>query len=175
MPAPRLAAGVVVTTWANALAQYVDDNRSGIVAIGIRTSNSSTTTTEVGVLRVDDIPITGGHRYEIKTNSITLHSTVAADVIRATLRYTTDGSTPSTSSDQLCDAQIDGISNTTWPPTSIAAGTYVPASDETLSVILTVARKTGSGNASLLGDATFPLEILITDLGVDTGDVGTDI
>ena len=143
-------------------------------AIGIRTSNSSTTTTEVGVLRIDDIPILSGHRYKIETNSITLHSTVANDVVRATLRYTTDGSTPTTSSTQLCDAQLSAV-NTTFPATSIASGSYVPGSNQTLSVLLTVSRQTGSGNAQLLGSSTFPIEIYINDLGPDSGDVGVDI
>lgn len=174
MPAPQIQAGIITSTNFNALAEYIDAIRTGILAIGIRTTNSSTTTTEVGVLRLDDVPITGGHRYEIKTNSITLHSTVNADCVRASIRYTTDGSTPTTSSTALCDAQLT-VNNTTFPTTSVASGTYVPASDQVLSALLTVSRMSGTGNASLLGSATFPLEITIVDLGVDSGDVGVDV
>lgn len=143
-------------------------------AVGIRNSNSSTTTTEIGVLRIDDIPILSGHRYKIETNSITLHSSVANDVVRATIRYTTDASTPTTSSTQLCDAQLSAV-NTTFPATSIASGSYVPGSNQTLSVLLTVSRQTGTGNAQLLGSATFPIELYINDLGPDSGDVGVDV
>lgn len=174
MPAPTLPPGTLPSTTFNALAAYVDDTRTGIKAIGIRTSNSSTTTTEVGVLRIDDIPITGGHRYEIKTNSIIIHSTTANDVVRAAIRYTTDGSTPSTSSTQLCVAQ-DAIVNTSFPPSTVASGTYVPATDETLSVLLTVSRQTGAGNVQIIGSATLPTELTIVDLGIDTADVGVDV
>lgn len=174
MPAPQMQTGAFTSTIFNALAEYVDAIRTGILAIGIRTTNSSTTTSEVGVLRLDDVPITGGHRIEVKTNSITLHSSVNADVVRAIIRYTTDGSTPTTSSTALCDAQLT-VNNTTFPTTSIASGTYVPASNETLSALLTVSRQSGSGNAQLLGSSSFPLELTIVDLGVDSGDVGVDI
>lgn len=143
-------------------------------AIGIRTSNSSTTTTEIGVLRIDDIPILSGHRYKIETNSITLHSSVANDVVRATIRYTTDGSTPTTSSTALCDAQLSAV-NTTFPATNLASGSYVPGSNQTLSALLTVSRQSGTGNAQLLGSATFPIELYINDFGPDSGDVGTDV
>lgn len=175
MPAPRFSLGVVISTFLNALAQYVDDVRTGILAIGVRTTNSSTTTTtEIGVLRVDDVPITGGHRIEVKVNAIFLHSTTTTDVVRATIRYTTDGSTPTVSSTQLCAAQIS-VANNSFPATNIASGTYVPSSDQTLSVLLTVIRMTGGGNVQILATSTFPAELSIVDLGIDTGDVGVDL
>jgi len=143
-------------------------------AIGIRTSNSSTTTTEVGVLRIDDIVTTAGHRYEIKVNAIALHSTVNGDVVRANIRYTTDGSTPTTASTALTDAQLT-VNNTTFPTTNIASGSLVATLGQVLSVLLSVQRISGSGNAQILGSATFPIELYINDLGPDSGDVGVDI
>lgn len=143
-------------------------------AVGIRITNSSTTTTEIGVLRIDDIPILSGHRYVIETNSVTMHSTVTTDCLRMNIRYTTDGSTPTTSNTALCDAQLT-VNNNSFPTTSMAKGSYVPGSNQTLSVLLTIQRITGTGNAQLIGSSTFPIELYISDLGPDTGDVGVDV
>lgn len=176
MPAPTVQVGVVTTADVNNLATYLDNTRTGILAIGVRTTNSSTTTTStgIGVLRLDGIPIAAGHRIEMKTNSIPLHSTVVGDIVRATIYYTTDGSTPTTSSTALNDAQLS-VANTTFPNTGITSGTYTPASNQTLSVLLGVSRQSGSGNSQLLGSAAFPIELTVVDLGIDTGDVGVDL
>jgi hypothetical protein len=53
---------------------------------------------------------------------------------------------------------------------------YVPTADQLFSVLLCVARTTGSaGNSSIGGDATYPIQIWIIDVGEATADAGTDI
>jgi hypothetical protein len=174
MPAPTFAPGVLTSTDLDALAQYVDDVRTGILARGRRSSGSSTTTTEVGVLRVDDVPIRANHLIKVWTSPIFVHSTVSTDVVAALVRYTTDGSTPTTSSTALGRVQIQ-IGNTSFPPAIVFQLFYVPASDQTFSALLTVSRITGSGTVDLVNTAGLDLDLCIEDCGIDTGDVGVDV
>lgn len=147
-----------------------------VIARGRRTSNSTGTTTEVGVLRIDDIAIASGRLYRVYTNEIGVDSTVATDVIRLNLRYTTDGSTPSTSSTLLTLSQGYQANAAQGEYTSVGA-VYVPGSAETLSVLLTVSRAAGTGTviATAGTGAPGPCDLYIEDLGVDPGDVGVDI
>lgn len=155
---------------------YASDvnNLGGILARGRRSSGSSTTTTEIGVLRIDDVPIIAGHLIKVWTSPIYVHSTVSTDVVAARVRYTTDGSTPTTSSTDLGRIQLM-INNTSFPPAVPDQIFYVPTVNETLSLLLTVARITGSGTVDLVNTATIDLDLVIEDSGPDTGDSGVDV
>jgi hypothetical protein len=157
-----------------ALASDVVAAAKKIVARGRRLSNSTTTTSEVGVLRLDDIEVLGDHIYEISTSSLLLGTSVANDIVLARLRYTTDGSTPSTSSTLLTQAgeRIEVTANGAYTQ---VVGTYAPASDETLSVLLSVTRTSGSGSVGINYGSAVPIELYVIDLGEDPGDTGVDI
>lgn len=145
-----------------------------LVARGQRLSNSTTTTTEVGVMRIDDVPITGGHVYEISTSSLLLGTSVANDFVVARLRYTTDGSTPSTSSTLLTQAGAR-IEVTASGDYAMVRGVYAPSTDETLSVLLSVARASGTGSVGINYGSVVPIEVYVIDLGEDPGDTGVDL
>lgn len=153
--------------------QYNEDVQK-LIGFGQRLSNSSTTTTEIGVLRLDDIPILAGHRYEISTSTLLLGTSVANDIVTARLRYTTDGSTPSTSSTLLTLAG-ERIEVTASGGYALVRATYAPAADETLSVLLTVGRASGTGNVGINYGSAAPIEVYVIDLGEDPGDTGVDI
>jgi hypothetical protein len=146
----------------------------GIIARGNRTTNSTTTTTEVGVLRLDDIPMYADRTYKIWTSALTLDTSVAADVAAANLRYTTDGSTPTTSSTILTAAQAPLANATSGNSVTIIID-YSPATDTLFSVLLTVTRVSGTGNISIAGAATAPIDMVIEDIGQDPTDTGVDI
>lgn len=146
----------------------------GILARGNRTTTSTTTTTEVGVLRLDDIPIYAGRTYKIWTSPLRLDTSVANDIARALVRMTTDGATPTTSSTALTSAQAALISATDGDTVDICID-YSPSVDELLSVLLTVARQAGTGNISITGAATVPINMVVEDIGLDPTDTGTDI
>jgi hypothetical protein len=165
---------MIVSTFLNALAQYMDDIRTGVIARGRRLTTSSTTTTEIGVLRIDDIPITGGRGYKISTSCISMQTTVANDIVIANVRYTTDGSTPTTASTALGGVGVV-VTNPAFGMAHPFIGYYYPTADETLSVLLTVTRASGTGNVSLGASATQPIDLFVEDAGVDSGDVGVDI
>ncbi len=148
-----------------------------IVARGRRITNSSTTTTEIGVLRLDDIPLKGGRLYWVGTNSVGVDTGNTGDTARLNLRYTTDGSTPSTSSTVLTMGQAKPVDIAVAESIHVDA-LYAPGSDETFSVLLSVQRAAGSGAAVGVTAGTGqpgPIDLYIVDLGEDPGDTGTDI
>lgn len=176
MPAPRVRTGVFTSTDHNALAQYIDDVRTGILARGRRTTTSTATTTVQGVLRIDDIPIIGGHVHKVWSSALGLATSVNGDSIRVDIRYTTDGSTPTTGSSVLPGSAVQQrISSTGIVESATILTTYTPASDETLSVLLCVSRVSGTGNSAIFGDTSFSIDVVVEDYGIDSGDAGVDI
>ena len=150
----------------------------GIVARGRRTTNSSTTTstTGIGVLRIDDVPVKAGRLYRIYTGPLAVVSTVAGDIPRAKVTFTTDGSTPTASSTTLDGTQTNGVIDTNSQSNNdVISALYAPAGDEILSLLLCVLRGSGTGNASINGTAPNIIELVIEDIGVDSGDVGVDV
>jgi hypothetical protein len=167
---------MVLSTFLNALAQYVDDTRTGVIARGKRITSSTGTTTEVGVLRIDGIPLTAGKTYRIATGTLLLDTTVNNDAVDVRIRYDTSGSAATTSSTTI----PGGLSRKRLADNAVAESTsilctYTPASDETLSVLLTVGRFSGSGTVIIFADSTATTELFVEDYGTDTGDQGVDI
>lgn len=141
----------------------------------ITTSSSSAGTTAVGVLRLDDIPIEGGYLYAIRTNALALQISTANNPVKAQIHYTTDGSTPTTSSTILPGGTTQSVPElTTQSDNTAILALYAPGSDETLSLLLAV-RATIAGNGSIFADATNTIEMWIENLGLDPGDTGVDI
>lgn len=141
---------------------------------GRRTSNSTTTTGEQGVLRTDDLTVYQGHAYRIHTTPLQADTT-SANIPGAQVRYTTDGSTPSTGSTVLPGSraeyrQADGAFAETVNIDTI----YVPSADETLSLLLTCIAVT-SADSVIIGSSTRTIDLYVTYWGVDPGDTGTDI
>lgn len=149
-----------------------------ILARGRRTTTSSavTSSTDIGVLRLDDVSLKASRSVIVRVTGIHADSTVAADVMRMRLRYTTDGSTPTTSSTilpgSLAYAQI---ANASWPETRVIEAEHTPAADQTFSVLLCISRTAGTGDCTLFADADHALEMKIIHDGDDVGDTGTDI
>lgn len=140
----------------------------------LRTSNSTASASEQGVLYTGGGPALAGRRYRIYTNEMGADSSVANDTIRINLRYTTDGSTPTTSSTLLSRGQAREV-DAAIPAYVSASGTFVPSSDCTLRVLLTTSRAGGTGLVGVNGGANDPIEIMVEDKGEDTGDSGTDV
>lgn len=145
----------------------------GVVMRAQRTTSSSTTTTEVGVLRLDGVPIVAGRSYRIWTSPLAVHSSAANDVVRARLRVSTSG-TATTSSTQLAITQ-DIVPNTAHPPAPSISSRYDPTSSGTLSVLLTVGRQTGTGNVDILSGSGLEIELVVEDVGLAVSDTGVDI
>jgi hypothetical protein len=137
----------------------------------ITTSTSAASTTDVGVLRLDDVPVSSGRAYQIRYRC-NPNSSISTDIIGSQLRYTTDGSTPAVSSTVLAGSTSlspDGTGTITQETT------YTPGSNLNLSLLLCVNRTAGTGNCNLFADGARATSIWIVDGGVDPGDSGTDV
>jgi len=166
---------VAITAGMTAYAADVNLATQKVIGRGERTTGTSTTTTtELAALRVDDIPLTGGRSYRVSSSCLIVDSSVAGDAITARLRITTDGTTPTTSS-TLFGGILEHVSANGAQSASAIVRYYHPASDETLSVLLTVVRASGTGNASLIAATGFPIDIVIEDLGPSPTDTGVDL
>lgn len=144
-----------------------------IIAYGQRLSSTTPTGSEHGVLRLDDVPVIGGRLYRIKGKG---QGDVATngDTIRWNLRYTEDGSTPTTASTILELDQGD-VPDAAISETNFVERLYAPASSLNFSVLLTIARPVGVSNFSAVGAVDQTIELTIEDLGEDPGDTGTEI
>lgn len=146
----------------------------GVVSRGRRTTNSTTTASgETGVLRVSS-PVLAGRLYRISTNCLINGSTSTDDTVTARLRYTTDGSTPSTSSTILASGNISVPPYV--PQTVVVIGYFPAATNHTLTVLLTVLRPGGVGTGQLTVSSDNPsMDLIIEDVGPDPTDTGVDI
>lgn len=139
-----------------------------------RTTSSSTTTTEAEVLRLDSVPVLGGHTYTIRTSAVLPVSSIANDYVGVKIRHTTDGSTATTASTQLLGTQTR-ITGASGNETVTLAVLINPSTDQSLSILLTVSRVSGTGNASISGGATTPIQLWIDHEGEDPGDTGLSL
>lgn len=155
-------------------AQYGADIRGGTcIARGRRETNSSTTTTEAEVLRIDTVSLLSGRLYLLKTNSLQPFSSVANDYVAVKLRYSTSGAATSASTAAIVIQ--DRYTGASGNEGTAAEVTFPAGSNQTMSLLLTVARVSGTGNVGITGSASVPIEIMIIDLGVDPGDTGVDL
>lgn len=151
------------------------NNGPRLIARHKRTSNATATSgsTEQRIMRIDSIALTGGKLYRICTGPIIVDGSVANDAVRLILRASSSG-TATTSSTQLAIDQTV-VPNISLPQALLVDADYAPAGDETLSVLVSYVRQSGTGVFQALGDATFPMLLRVYDCGDDPGDTGTDI
>jgi hypothetical protein len=144
-----------------------------IIARGSRITSSAAVTAETAVLRVPVGTLTSGHAYRISTCALSFYSTAANDTVCGRIRYTTDGSAPTTASaimpgtivqTRLVGAGIDEH--------RILSTEYVAGAGVNLTLLLTVARSAGTGNVQFLSSADMPILVTVMTLGKDQGNVG---
>lgn len=156
-----------------AIAAQVSPLAKGLVGFGSRPTSSTATATEVGVLRVDDIPVMLGRSYLIKVTPAHCQGN-AGVVVAARFRITTDGSDAGTGSTEVRYVQTTILTGTPDQPINIEH-VYKPASDHLLSVLLTVGKIAGAGNVTLIGGGTKTIDLCIYDTGLAVADTGVDI
>lgn len=164
------AAGDVVPVTA------IDDLRGSMIGRHTRTTTSSTSTgTEVGVVRLDGLAFVTGRNYEIGLGPVVVNSTVAGDLleIRCRIDLTTTATTTSThhgslGQDSKSASSAQRLQGMIWP--------FTPASTATGSVLISMLRSTGTGTCSLLvPSAPYYIRVWVRDCGADPGDTGVDI
>ena len=156
---------------------------TGVLARGLRTTSSTGTTTEAGVLRLDNIPIFEGRLYRVSLATSTLfNSTIANDLLEGRFYYSITGTavvgvnifgvisieSRTASAAQYSDA-VSAFLPSPVPATSDGSGRA------TLSVALAVARTVGTGTVNMTSSATYPIHMIVEDIGPDPGDTGVDL
>ena len=142
----------------------------------ITTSGNTSGTALLAILELDDLAIKAGRHINIRTSPLMLDTDTANDVVRALFTYTTDGSTPTIASAQLFGtAAAKRLASAADPEHVLIDVTYVPAVDETLSLLLCINRSTGAGIERVISDGLNMIEFKVYDCGVDPGDTGVDL
>jgi hypothetical protein len=158
------------------LAEDVDNtllNRYGVIRRWRRETDKTFTGTEVGVVRIDNIPFKANVFYTVETNSLKM-TVVSGETGIVRARLSTSGAA-TTSSAQIGSAE--GNANTAFTPVQspVLVAEYAPGSDVTGSVLLTLARSGGSGNVTLGGSSTQPILLMVKAWGKNPGTSGVDI
>lgn len=146
-----------------------------VFARAARDSNTATTTTtELGVLRLNNVAMLGGRGYWISSSNFICDSTVVGDFMSVKIRYTIDGTTPGLSSPILAQTTgyCQGAAGQDCPD---IRRYYAVGSNLTLSMLLTIVRVTGTGNVNLALANSNPIDMEIEDAGDDPGDTGVDL
>ena len=139
-----------------------------VIARAERTTDSSTTTSEIGVLRLDSIPIVNGYSYGIKSDRHFVLSTTG-DIVATMFRGNTAGN--ATTASTVIGAANYGTTNSVQPYSQMLSSNYMSATTGNLSVLLSVARISGTGNTKTFGAVRFR----VIFEGATPADTGVDI
>lgn len=145
-----------------------------VLATYTRTTSSTATTSEVGVIRIDNIALPAGQSVEISTANLWLTGGTG-DSVRSFIRANTAG-VATTSSTVVPGAEAGvTIGNISYDETKGILAVYTAASAVTLSLLLTVVRAAGSGNASISGSADKIISMMVKTVGSMPTASGTSI
>lgn len=153
-------------------ADDLNDQYTGIVARIERTSTSSGTTgtTELPVLRGDNIVCKAGRAYRFSFQGV-VSSTVNDDGFTTRLRLQTGGSNATTSSTEVARDPRQTLSAQGSAGSSLSY-THCPASDQTVSVLLSLVRTQGTGVLTVQAINNL-IQIIVEDLGFAPATSGT--
>lgn len=141
----------------------------------ITNSTTNSTSTDIGVMRLDNVAVVSGRSYSIRSNSLNPNSTVGTDTVRIQVRYRTDGTAAGITDALLPGGQAFTFGTASGFVTATFDIQYIPTGNQTLSLLLCVARSNGTGAVSLFADGVRVTEIKIFDCGVDIGNTGVNL
>lgn len=150
-------------------------NLAGVVARAVRTtvSANAASSTDVAVLRLSNILLLNGQEYSIRTSCLAPNSSVSGDIVRVEVRYRTDGTDASITDTILPGSQAFSQVGSATPTITLDCE-YVPPGTQTLSVLLCVARFSGTGNCTLFADGTArTIELKVISNGSSVLDTGS--
>lgn len=180
-PIPPVGFGVAVKNAIDDLhlrSATLETTAQAIIARGRRTTNTGNiTTTEVGVLRIDDIPVQAGKIYRISTSGINMDASVAADVALARFRvaYAVGTGTDATIASTLLSQVRQAVDNITFSNIVPGQAFYIASANGYISVLLSCIRAAGTGNIVMSSTGTEYTEMTVEFGGADPGDTGTVI
>lgn len=123
-------------------------------------SSNATSSSAVGVLRIDGIELKAGQDYTVITGTLHPTSSVSTDNIRLEIRYSTTGVATTASAVLAGEQGFELFGNTT-----MLRAKFKVVADVTVSLLLCIARDTGSGNVTLYADGTRRTEMEVQRCG----------
>jgi hypothetical protein len=145
---------------------------SGLIAYGSRTTNTgTTTTTELAVLSLSNVNVKAGVAYHIYSSAFIFDSSVLGDTVRATLRFTTDGTAATITSTPLTASELTVTGGGNQARTSLSK-VYLPSDDQLLNIVMTVVRTAGTGSVDLQHVNGADIDIAVEAIGVAVADTG---
>ncbi|MET0492923.1 MAG: hypothetical protein ABW000_07295 [Actinoplanes sp.] len=133
-----------------------------------RPSQATITTSETGILRVDDALLLAGRRYAIRVPRLRIDFSTTSDRAAFRLRVNAAGlattTSPSIARAETGDVQSVGLE-----------GTRRPTVNETVSILLSGTQYAGTSTATVQGLDEGGIEIIVEDLGLAVPDTGIDI
>lgn len=156
--------------------QLTDATTLGVLARWSRSTPSSATTSIIGVMRIDGIPVTAGVAYPIHTAGLVGASTVVNDDVEIHIRVRTGGAAATTTDPVVAGAMsrmrfASGIGSPIIPISAL----YVPASTTTISLLLCVTRAGGTGSVTTYADSTYVTTMWVQGAGVAPALSGVNI
>jgi hypothetical protein len=147
----------------------------GLIARGNRTTNGTGTTSEVGVLRVDSVALTGGRAYSLRAKC-NVSGTADGDAASVKIRVNTGG--VATTSSTIVSGS--GAQDQTGPfvgSTIQAQAVYLPAGNETASFLVCFTKVGGTGTTTPIVDTSqgITTDLFVEDIGLAVSDTGVDI
>lgn len=157
----------------NTLGRYVDRLSKRVIAFGQRNSASSFTSTEVGVIRLDNLQIKANEIYRFWTSPLIFRNDTAGGNPVANLRISVSG-VATTASTQLTQAYdvVGTTPGSTNFMTKAITFLYQSASDQTASILLSIAKFSGGGQVVINAGASIPIQLVAEWAGVNPGDTG---
>jgi hypothetical protein len=145
----------------------------GLVAIHTRTSTSATvaSATELGVIRMDNIPVRAGYSYEVVMNRVAMTPSVVNLVGFARIRVN-QGATATTSSNPIGFLRMAQATSASQTNTGAMIGVFNATADSTLSVLVTIALAFGTGTIQLHSSAAEPSTLHVKLIGPSVNDYG---
>ncbi len=163
----------------DARVSQAETEQQRVIARGRRiTAKTGITTTEVGIIRLDNIPVVSGYMYRIGSSGINADITSAGPaasdetftfVCRAEL-----GATATTASASLGRIRFTVNSISQGPIIPMTTFYYAGATG-TLSVLITGFRQSGTQTYQAFADASNPIDLTVEYAGVDPGDTGVSV
>lgn len=150
---------------------YAGDRAGTILRRAARsdTAGVASNATDVGVLRLDNVPIVAGRLYRIVY--VAHPGGPASAVSRTQLRTSMSGAATIASAALAASRAVQQVGSG-----AICLSTPYPAAvTGTLSVILCHARDSGTGTPELFADGNRVTSLWVEDAGVDPGDTGVDL
>lgn len=148
--------------------QYIKRGRRITSAAGI-------TTTETGILRIDNIPVKAGSIYNLQTAEMNLTSTTVGCIASARIRQfyqATAGGVCTVANGSLVSLYRVYQDDGTQSNVGTMNGIYIATADGYISALLTVVRQGGGGTIIPYAVAGEPMDMFVQYGGIDPGDSG---